>query len=57
MLNHRESGKSLVKAIASSSPLFIAYDLLKCVQFVCLCSSSVGYKDTMELCCKLREMV
>ena len=55
-LNHRESGKSLVKAIASSSPL-LAYDVLKCIQFVCLRSSSFGYKDTMESCCKSRETV
>ena len=33
VLNHRESGKSLVKAIANSSPL-LAYDLSKCIQFV-----------------------
>ena len=41
MLNHRKSGKSLVKAIASSSPL-LAYDLLKCIeiQFVCLRSAT-----------------
>ena len=55
-LNHRESGKLLVKGIANSSPL-LAYDLLKCIQFVCLRSSSFGYKDTVESCCKSREMV
>ena len=56
MLNHRESGKSLVKVIASSSTL-LAYDLLKCIQFVCVRSSSFGYKDTMESGCKSRETV
>ena len=56
MLNHRESGKSLVKAIASSRPL-LGYDLLKCIQFVCSRLSLFGYKDMMELCCKSREAV
>ena len=50
-INVKSQGKWQViqnKAIASSRPLFRAYDLLKCIQFVCLRSSSFGYKDTIE---------
>ena len=50
-INVKSQGKWQVihnSAIASSRPLFRAYDLLKCIQFVCLRSSSFGYKDTIE---------